>query len=405
MLMKTVRIKISDRTIKNYQDKSDVFQLTDEASSLVFRYHQSRTSGSFYLAKRVNNQMVWRKLDSYPDISTTIAHKMLKIALGKIVVSSMQGIVSLSRGHAMLSAGNVLVWYRDRLFYDKSLSPHTVKAAKTAINNHLIPKLGNVSIDDIDRRKLDSLLLWPLQQELKLSTVRQIFQVLKRSFKLAQNVGLIEQNPLVNHQFSEYVSAKIKPKSMRLSAITLPKVFSQIAGGSIANQTLILLMLIYGTRIGETTSARWQDFDFKRNEWRIPAEHTKTHQAQLLPITPLTKSLLINYRKTRVGNRRSTWLFPQKRDPKKPIAAQYGSQLVLKIAKGQWSAHDLRKLARTMWGELGIDYVIGEILLNHKLRQLDQAYIQSYAGEQCRKAIELWQCHLLQHGLSKVLHA
>ncbi|WP_448214026.1 tyrosine-type recombinase/integrase [Colwellia sp. MEBiC06753] len=401
-MKRTVRTKISDRSIAKYKSHTNVFQLTDEVSPLIFRYHQNREHGTFHLAKRINGQMLWRKLDVYPDVSTTTAHKMLMIALEQLSISNMQGISSLTRGQSMSSVNNVLTWYRDRLLHDQSLSPHTVKAGVTAINNHLIPKLGNVLIDDIDRSRLDTLLLWPLQQELKLSTVRQIFQVLKRSFKLAKNVGLISKNPLINHQFSEFISARIKPRATRLSNISLPKVLHQIKNESLANQLLVLLMLIYGTRIGETTSARWQDFDFKRNVWRIPTEHTKTHHAHQLPITPLVSSLLTSYRKTRVGNRRSTWLFPQKRDSKRPITAQYGSQIVLKVSKGQWSAHDLRKLARTMWGELGVDYVIGEILLNQKLKQLDQAYIQTYANEQCKKAIELWQNYLLQHGLSKL---
>ena len=52
--------------------------------------------------------------------------------------------------------------------------------------------------------------------------------------------------------------------------------------------------------------------------------------------------------------------------------------MIRAIANGQWTGHDLRKLARTVWADIGIDYLVAETLLNHAKGKLEQAYIHTY---------------------------
>ncbi len=67
-------------------------------------------------------------------------------------------------------------------------------------------------------------------------------------------------------------------------------------------------------------------------------------------------------------------------------------------AKGAWSSHDLRKVARTAWADLGVDYMVGEMLLNHAMKDLDATYIHTTAEGMKRKALETWHQHLDRHG-------
>ena len=70
------------------------------------------------------------------------------------------------------------------------------------------------------------------------------------------------------------------------------------------------------------------------------------------------------------------------------------------MAKGEWSSHDLRKVARTQWMDLGIDYLVGEMLLNHAMKDLDATYIHTTAEGMKRKALETWHQHLDCHGFT-----
>jgi integrase len=255
-------------------------------------------------------------------------------------------------------------------------------------------------LKQVTRQTLDKQLFWPLQQQLKPSTIKQIFQILKRVFKSACGVGLIRDNPMIAISFNELVTTKITAKAGRLTVIDLPKVFNQSKQSSSSVKTLTLLMLLFGTRVGETSQAKWSDFDRRNNLWRLPVSNTKTKQAHRLPMTQLVWQLLAEHKQDLPKKlQRSPWLFPKANDHKGVISDQYASQQVSQLAKGQWSAHDLRKLARTAWLELGIDFMIGEFLLNHKLNQVNQAYIQTFADVKCQEAINIWHQYLIHNGL------
>ena len=159
------------------------------------------------------------------------------------------------------------------------------------------------------------------------------------------------------------------------------------------------MLIMHGTRIGETVDAKWEAFDFKEQLWRIPADDTKTKQAHILPLTTQTCTWLKLYKKYQARKGKSAYLFHQKKNKRKVISANQGSSIISTLANKQWSAHDLRKFARSYWMELGIDYMVGEFLLNHTLNKLNQTYIQTLAMPNCRTALQDWCNWLEQQGL------
>lgn len=74
------------------------------------------------------------------------------------------------------------------------------------------------------------------------------------------------------------------------------------------------------------------------------------------------------------------------------------------LAGEEWTSHDLRKTARTAWADLGVDYLIGELLLNHALKALDVTYIHTTAEAQKRQALERWHAWLDERGFA-ALHS
>ncbi|OBU32036.1 hypothetical protein [Photobacterium kishitanii] len=67
--------------------------------------------------------------------------------------------------------------------------------------------------------------------------------------------------------------------------------------------------------------------------------------------------------------------------------------------KKAWSAHDLRKRARSIWAELGVDYIVCEYLLNHARDKLDQAYIHTHMELQKKEALETYHKWLKKDGV------
>lgn len=72
------------------------------------------------------------------------------------------------------------------------------------------------------------------------------------------------------------------------------------------------------------------------------------------------------------------------------------------MGQGEWTSHDLRKLARTGWADLGIDHLVGELLINHAMGHNVKVYIQSGVMARKREALETWHAHLDQHGFGLI---
>ncbi|MCG9679098.1 hypothetical protein [Vibrio sp. Isolate24] len=86
--------------------------------------------------------------------------------------------------------------------------------------------------------------------------------------------------------------------------------------------------------------------------------------------------------------------FPLTKKDKQAIHATKASEMVREISQGQWSAHDLKKLARTVWADLGVDYLVAETLLNDAKGKLDQAYIHTHTELQKLSALKAYHSWL-----------
>lgn len=156
---------------------------------------------------------------------------------------------------------------------------------------------------------------------------------------------------------------------------------------------LALMMLCHGSRLGETRLARWRNINLDARRWFLPAGDTKTKAEHTLPLTDQACALL---RQGYTG----PLLFPGSHGA--PLSPSKANTLFTDLAKGEWSSHDLRKVARTAWTDLGVDYMVGELLLNHAMKDLDATYIHTTAEGLKRRALEAWHGLLDQQGFSAI---
>ncbi|MGL4508359.1 MAG: hypothetical protein ACRCUF_21770, partial [Aeromonas sobria] len=86
--------------------------------------------------------------------------------------------------------------------------------------------------------------------------------------------------------------------------------------------------------------------------------------------------------------------------PGRPIGKTKANELFQVISEKAWTSHDLRKLARTVWADLGVDYIVGELLLNHTLKDLDATYIHTAMAVQKREALACYHDWLILQELT-----
>ena len=394
--MKTLRLNLSNTAIEVNQQNIEVSQLRDNRHSVYYRYNKHcRELGTFYGVIHQNSKTKWIKLGCYPDLSA-------KNSLVKMQKLRQEGVLkkTITNQLEFITVNELLTWYQERLKNNKSLSQHTKQNQLSCITNHLKPSIGEVEVGKINLALIDEKLFQPLQSKLSLSTVDNVLSVFNAARKRARQVELIPEKAMFTCTLAEFTNQRPRHKVTRLTNKALLSAIRTLEKQSLEHQVLFVLLLMHGTRIGETINAKWEDFDYKDKLWRIPAADTKTKKAHSLPLTKQAITWLRLYRKYQLRQGKSVYLFHQKNNRSKAKSPNYASTIISTMASKQWSAHDLRKFARSYWMELGIDYMVAEFLLNHTLNKLDQTYIQTIALPNCRAALDIWCNWLEQQGLT-----
>lgn len=377
--MQTLQTNISDAAIKRAAKDQTIRQIKDLSRPLLIRFHKDRNKASWYVRKGQK----FKKLGCFPELTTKTVLNRLPDLLLELAINQNSDIGI----GTFATCFDVLTWYRERMLKDRRLSKKRKQTTKSVIDKHLIPLVGKLSGDAIRHADLDERLIWHLQQRYSLSNVRLIFAVLKVAFKTAAKQRRIEHNPLADLKFTDFINAKILPKDSAIRADALPMVFSSTSDAKLTIKHLVLLMVMHGTRIGETRKAKWSHFDDKH--WFIPAENTKTRQSHRLPLTKQTIAMLSEYRQQqRKQGYKGQYLFPNSKHDGNCLSSSSASSKIKKLSKGKWSAHDLRKVARSCWADLGVDYMVGEMLLNHALSKLDKTYIHTHVEHKMLEALQ-----------------
>lgn len=396
MTASTAYIRFSDAEIRR-QAQGTAMTLRDARyPALRFRFHQDRSRGSWHVVVRKR----WGKAATYPDLT---ASAMLE-ALPAILARRVAEPDSTSMARFFATVGQVLEWQLERQMTNRALSAKRKASVKSMIRRHLLPRLRDLPVRDATKATLDRVLFWPLQEQFSPGYVRQAYGILMGAMRQAHRLELILGNPMGSMRFTDFVRGKIPPKPAGLRPDGTGQLLAQLAehyGKAPAEALVALLMLCHGTRLGETRSARWRDFWLEEGLWTIPARDTKTRSEHQLPLTRQVLALLHAHREYQ--QRRgieSVYLFPGARG--KPISPSQATVIFAAMSGGEWSSHDLRKLARTSWTELGVDHLIGEMLLNHVMNGVLAAYIQTRAKERKREALQLWHDHLDTLGFQRI---
>ena len=393
--IKTLTVKLSDAEIGRNAKLEHVRDLRDAGHpALHFRFSKNRTRGSWYLL----NKRRWHRIGAFPALSAK--QVLAELPAVRLRVSADAG----STISQWTTTGELLTWYADRMARDRSLSAKRKNTGASAMKCHLLPRLGELPLVEVNKATLDTLFLWPLQESLSIDYVRLAFQLLALAFRQALKLGLITSNPMAGIKFSDFSKAKVGIKPSRLRGVQLQDLLGEL-GQAMANDPadamLALMMLCHGTRIGETRQARWPHISLAEREWFIPAEHTKTSVEHHLPLTDQVRALLIRYRETQTARGYDgQYLFPARNG--KALSEGQASAVFTRLGKGEWTSHDLRKVARTGWADIGIDHLIGELLINHAMGHNVKVYIQSDVMSRKRDALEKWHAHLDSKGLDRI---
>jgi integrase len=397
---KTLHIKFSEAEVKRYAAQLDVRNLRDPRTpALLLRFGGDHSRASWHIVRHAGGKSLSVKLGNWPDLPVKAALDLLPKKLAELTADPA-AVVAVSGWDKV---ADLLDWYADRSTRDRHLSAKRKATVRSLIACQLKPRIGSLRLAAVDRATLDARLVWPMQEVQSLAYTRQAFALLKKAFKQAAQLKLLTASPVADMVFTDFITTPIRPKGAALRPQQLPELLARLAelfASHPADAVLALMMLCHGTRVSETRLAKWTNITLDQNgEWFLPADDTKTRSDHRLPITRQVRAILSAYRARQSAmGYQGAYLFPN--GDGGPLSATQAQTAFARISDGEWTSHDLRKVARSMWADLGVDYLIGELLLNHALDDLDAAYIHTHAQTLKRDALERWHCYLDSRGLS-----
>ena len=272
-----------------------------------------------------------------------------------------------------------------------NLRPSTFSGYKSHINNHILPYIGHVQLNQLTPAMLDNMFQKLFDKGLSQSTVRYAQRILSVSMEAARKYRYIEHNP------ARDIITKFGKQGKTPDPYTIEQV--QQFMGKVAGtewEMPVVLAGLYGLRMSEIIGLRWQNVDLDNMQFgvveqmpfKIPAgTKTITEMAptksndRTLPITETTLPYFM--RQFELQERQKAFVrssgteyhdndlviakpdgSPQRRDR---MSANVG-QLIRHLEMPHIRFHDLRHTAATNMHQLTGDfYTVGEIL-GHTLK-------------------------------------
>lgn len=151
-----------------------------------------------------------------------------------------------------------------------STKDHTFDHYQAICENHIIPKLGSLKLQNINTADLQRLYTDLIREKnLSAKTIRNINSVIRPALQQAVNIKLIASNPAENCVLPRYV----KPKIRSLEDDEIRALLAEIKGTRFEN--LLFLSLFSGARQSEILGLTWNCVNFDENSILIDKQLQK----------------------------------------------------------------------------------------------------------------------------------
>lgn len=235
-----------------------------------------------------------------------------------------------------------------------------------------------------------------------LDIAKRALETMGQVFRYAIQTERAELNPAAN--LSSVVKGRAKTNYARLTEKELPELMGKIRSydGALMTRIALQLMALTFVRTTELIAARWEELDFDRKQWRIPAERMKMREPH---IVPLTKQALALLSELKVVTGHSELLFPGERDHSKPMSNNTILFALYRMGyHSRMTGHGFRGIASTMLHEIGFDHNHIELQLAHKEKNaVSAAYNHATYLPQRAKMMQFWADYLDQVATGKVI--
>lgn len=278
-----------------------------------------------------------------------------------------------------------------------------------AFQKDVLPYIGNIQLSEVRKGHIAAILDRIVDRGSK-RMANRILTDLRQLFGFAISRDLMEIDPTARLKKSDFGGKEI-PRERHLTQDEIRELKAKLRYSGLSERTQAAIWIMLGTacRVGEVTRARWSDLDFEAATWAIPDEHSKNGKPHLIHLSQFSLAYFEQLKRTKTSD---TWVFPalrkhpekseehlciktiqkQIRDRQRNVSMSRRAKncQALFLKGGAWTAHDLRRTAATLMGELGVRTEVIDRCQNHiATNKITKTYQQQQLMEERRQAFFL----------------
>jgi len=386
---------LTNTAIKNAKKKTKQYRLSD--------------SGNLYLLVRPNGSKLWRldysildkrktmALGSYPviDLKTARAKRDAAknlLSEGVDPVRHRQLTVSQQKEAAENSFQSIsMEWFSRQ---EKSWSKGHARTVTGRLELNLLPWLGQRPISEISPQELLKVLR-KIEARGAIETAHRCKTIVSQVFRYAISAGIADRDPA-----ADLKGALTPTQAKKMAAITEPKKVKELLlairdyEGHFISRCALQLSALTFVRPGELRQAEWQEINWTKKEWLIPANKMKAKRDHTVPLAEQTLEVLQELEPL-TGQER--YVFPSLRTTTRPMSNNtvLGALRRMGFSKDEMTPHGFRSMASTLLHENGWEHEIIELQLAHSKRdKVAAAYDRSRHLPDRRKMMQWWADYL-----------
>jgi integrase len=264
--------------------------------------------------------------------------------------------------------------------------------ARRMVLKDVLPFIGDLNIKDVRKGHVAEITDRLLQRGVN-RMAKVVLSLTRQMFRFAVTRDLLESDPTALLSKKNIGGANVE-RDRVLDEDEIKELAKKLPTANMSETATLAVWIVLATccRIGELLKARWDHVDLERKCWRIPAQNSKNNREHTVYLSSFAVCHFTKLKElTGVGE----WCFPasrksdclcsktvtkqitdrQRSEGLKNRSKQIGA---LKLSRGIWKPHDLRRTGATLMNALGVLPEVAERCLNHmeenKIKRIYQRY-------------------------------
>ncbi|MBW5817076.1 tyrosine-type recombinase/integrase [Yersinia kristensenii] len=399
--------KLTDLQIKAWLKAGERFEGRSDGNGLYLCYRESFASPKWRFRYRFAGKARAMWIGSYAELSLAKARETIKllsarVSLGYDVAGEKKerkadALAKIESDKNALLVSHLATEYFERQILGRWKHPDILRRR---IDKDINPNIGYLKADEVKPRHIDDMLQNILARGAP-TVANDVLRWTRRIFNYGIKRHILEVNPTTAFDISD-AGGQEKARERYLDTGELEQLFTAMKlakGFSIQNELTMKLLLLLCCRKMELCAARWEDIDLENAIWHLTG--TKNGDAIDIPLPPVA---ITWFQQLKDMSLNSGWILPARKMQNRMIPHIAESTLPVALAKVKtqmqgvenFTVHDFRRTARTHLAALGVDPIVAERCLNHRIKGVEGIYNKHQYLDERRKALNLWANKLVK---------